>query len=277
MTASTRWLTALLTLAPAAAAAQGVVVAPHAVYIDHATRAGSITLFNPGDQPVEVGVSFGFGYPTSDSAGAVSLELVDSAPAGQPGATAWLQAFPRRVTMAPHQRQTVRLLATPPAGLPDGEYWARLIVGAKGGQVPVAGVTDSAAVKVGLSLEIRTVIAVVYRKGALTTGLTLDRISAAYAADSVAVRVPLTRTGTAAFLGTIRTSVVDARGESKGEDQLPVAVYYQLDPRIDVPVGALAPGTYKVRVSVSTERTDMPPKVPLPAPPVRDSVEFTVR
>jgi len=277
MTASTRWLTALLALTPATAVAQGVIVAPHAVYIDHATRAGSITLFNPGDQPVEVSVSFGFGYPTTDSAGAVSLELVDSAPAGQPGATSWLQAFPRRVTMAPHQRQTVRLLATPPAGLPDGEYWARLIVGAKGGQVPVAGVTDSAAVKVGLSLEIRTVIAVVYRKGALTTGLTLDRISAAYAADSVAVRVPLTRTGTAAYLGTIRTSVVDARGESKGEDQLPVAVYYQLDPRIDIPVGALAPGTYKVRVSVSTERTDMPPKVPLPAPPVRDSVEFTVR
>jgi len=277
MTTSTRWLTALLALTPAAAAAQGVIVAPHAVYIDHATRAGSITLFNPGDQPVEVSVSFGFGYPTTDSAGAVSLELADSAPAGQPGATAWLQAFPRRVTMAPHQRQTVRLLASPPAGIADGEYWARLIVGAKGGQVPVAGVTDSAVVKVGLSLEIRTVIAVVYRKGALTTGLTLDRVSAAYAADSVAVRVPLTRTGTAAYLGTIRTSVVDVRGESKGEDQLPVAVYYQLDPRIAISVGTLAPGTYKVRVSVSTERTDMPPKVPLPAPAVRDSVEFTVR
>ena len=179
--------------------------------------------------------------------------------------------------MAPHERQTVRILASPPAGLSDGEYWARLIVGAKGGQVPVAGVTDTAAVKVGLSLEVRTVIAVVYRKGALTTGLTLERISAAYASDTVAVRVPLTRTGTGAYLGTIRAAVVDAKGDVKGEDELPVAVYYSLDPRLQVPVGTLAPGTYKVRVSVSTERTDLPPKVPLPAPPVRDSVEFTVR
>src|SRR5207249_4490269 len=31
----------------------------------------------------------------------------------------------RRLTIAPLQRQTVRLLATPPPGLPDGEYWAR--------------------------------------------------------------------------------------------------------------------------------------------------------
>jgi P pilus assembly chaperone PapD len=277
MTHPTRWLTALLALTPSTALAQGVIVAPHAVYMDHATRSGSITLFNPGDQPVEVSVSFGFGYPTTDSAGAVSLDLTDDVPAGQPGATTWLQAFPRRATVPPHERQTVRILATPPAGLPDGEYWARLTVGAKGGQVAVAGVTDTAAVKVGLSLEVRTVLAVVYRKGALTTGLTLDRISASYANDSVGVRVPLTRTGTAAYLGTVHASVVDARGEAKGEEELPVAVYYALDPRIAVAAGSLAPGTYKVRVSVSTDRTDLPPKVPLPAPPVRDSVEFTVR
>lgn len=273
----TRWLLASLALSPVAAQAQGVVVAPHAVYIDHATRSGSITLYNPGEQPVEVSVSFGFGYPTTDSAGTVSLELLDEAPANEPGATAWLQAFPRRVTIAQQQRQTIRILATPPTGLPNGEYWARLIVGAKGGQVPVAGVPDSGAISVGLTLEVRTVIAVVYRKGALTTGLVLAPISAAYTEDSVAVRVPMTRTGTAAYLGTARAQVVDAKGELKGEAERAVGVYYALDPRIQVPVGQLPAGRYKVRVSVSTDRSDMPPKVPLPAPPVRDSVEFTVQ
>ena len=64
-------LAALLTLTPAAAMAQGVIVAPHAVFIDHATRSGSITLYNPGENPVEVTVSFGFGYPTTDSAGSI--------------------------------------------------------------------------------------------------------------------------------------------------------------------------------------------------------------
>lgn len=276
MNYTTRSLAALLTLTPAAALAQGVIVAPHAVYIDHATRSGSITLYNPGDEPVEVSVSFGFGYPTTDSAGQIGLELLDSVPPGQPGATAWLQAFPRRVTVGKQERQTIRILASPPAGTPDGEYWARLIVGAKGGQVPVAGVPDSGNISVGLTLEVRTVIAVVYRKGALTTGLSLGPSRAVYAHDTVAVRVPLTRTGTASYLGTIRASLVNAKGEALGEDSRPVAVYYSMDPRLDIPATALPPGRYKVRVSISTDRDDLPPKVPLPSPPVRDSVEFTV-
>ena len=277
MTQTTRWLTALLALTPTAALAQGVVVAPHAVMIDHATRSGSITLYNPGEDPVEVSVAFGFGYPTTDSAGAVGFVLLDSAPAGQPGASAWLQAFPRRVTIGQQERQTIRLLATPPAGLPDGEYWARVIIGAKGGKVPVAGVPDSAGITVGLSLEVRTVISVMYRKGALTTGITAAPMHATYAADTVAVLVPMTRTGSAAYLGTLRASVVDAKGAVKGEEQQAVAVYYDFAPRVAVPVGSLAPGTYKVRVTVSTDRTDLPPKSVLPAPAIRDSVEFTVR
>jgi len=276
MTHPSRWLTTLLALSPSAVLAQGVVVAPHAVFIDHATRSGSLTLYNPGEEAVEVSVSFGFGYPTTDSAGAVTFELLDEAPAGQPGATAWLQAFPRRVTVGQQERQTIRILATPPADLPDGEYWARIIVGAKGGKVPVAGVPDSAGISVGLTLEVRTVISVVYRKGALTTGLTLAPISAAYAADTVAVRVPMTRTGTAAYLGTVRASVVDAEGAVKGQEQPAVAVYHDFAPRMDVPVGTLAPGRYMVRVTVSTDRSDLPPKSALPAPPARDSVEFTV-
>jgi len=277
MTNFRRWLPALLLAIPGTAVAQGVIVAPHAVFIDHATRAGSITLYNPGEEPVEVTVSFGFGFPTTDSSGSISIELSDTAPAGEPGATAWLQAFPRRVTIGQQKRQTIRILASPPANLPDGEYWARLTVSAKGGKVPVAGVPDSGGISVGLSLEVRTVISVMYRKGALTTGVTLAPVSASYAGDSVAVRIPLARTGTAVYLGTARASVTSEGGEIKGQDERAVAVYHSLDPRIDVPVGALAPGKYKVRVTVSTDRSDLPPKAALTAPTVRDSVEFTVR
>jgi len=272
-----RSLPALLLALPVTAVAQGVIVAPHAVFIDHATRAGSITVYNPGADPVEVTVSFAFGYPTTDSAGTVSVELSDSVPPGEPGGTSWLQAFPRRVMLGQQQRQTIRLLASPPAGLPDGEYWSRLIVSAKGGSLPVAGVTDTSKITVGLTLEVRTVISVTYRKGPLTTGVTMAPISASYAGDSVSVRVPLSRTGTAAYLGTARVSVVSAAGESMGGDERAVAVYHELDPRIAVPVGPLAPGTYKVRVEVSTDRADLPSKAALPAPSVRDSVGFTVR
>lgn len=276
MNDTARLLAAFLTLTPVAAMAQGVVVAPHAVYINHATRSGSLTLYNPGADPVEVSISFGFGYPTTDSAGAVGLDLLDSAPAGEPSAMGWIQAFPRRVTIAPQQRQTIRLLAAPPPSLPDGEYWARIIVAAKGGQVPVAGVPDSGDVTVALTLEVRTVLAVVYRKGALTTGVALAPVSASYASDSISVRVPMTRSGTAAYLGTARAEVVDGAGKVVAQTERVVGVYYTLDPRLEIPVDSLPAGTYKVRVSVSTDRPDLPPRTALPAPPVRDSVEISI-
>lgn len=148
---------------------------------------------------------------------------------------------------------------------------------AKGGKVPVAGVPDSGAITVGLTLEVRTVIALVYRKGTLTTGVTLAPPSASYTQDTVAVRIPMTRTGTAAYVGTVRVRILDASGATKGEDERAVGVYYRLDPRLDVPVGPLAPGNYKALVTVTTDRADLPPKVLLPAPPVRDSVMFTIK
>jgi P pilus assembly chaperone PapD len=277
MNYTARVLALLMTLTPCASLAQGVVVAPHAVYIDHASRAGSITLYNPGAEPVEVSISFGFGYPTTDSAGTVGLELMAEAPPGEPSAMAWIQAFPRRVTITQQQRQTIRLLASPPAGLPDGEYWARLIVAAKGGQVPVVGVPDSNEVRVGLTLEVRTVLAVVYRKGALTTGITLAPVSASYDADTVSVRVPMSRTGTAAYLGTARVDLVDGAGKEVAGAERAVGVYYTLDPRLELPVDSLPAGTYKVRVSVSTDRPDLAPRTALPAPTVRDSVEVTIK
>ena len=68
------------------AQAQGVLVAPHAVIMDHRTRSGSLTLYNPGDDPVEITFSSFFGYPVSDSIGGFELRTVqqpgDSFPSG---------------------------------------------------------------------------------------------------------------------------------------------------------------------------------------------------
>src|SRR5207247_10383600 len=97
--------------------------------------------------PAEITISTAFGYPVTDSLGHFALRAVDRPDSTLPSAAAWVQAFPRRLTIAPLERQTVRLLATPPAGLPDGEYWARLIVSARGGNLPLRSAAETAAVR----------------------------------------------------------------------------------------------------------------------------------
>lgn len=267
---------ALLGLGAASVQAQGVMVAPHAVYIDHRVRSGSVLLYNPGTDPVEVTISTLFGYPTTDSTGAIVLRTVENPDSTVPSALAWIQAFPRRLTVAPLERQTVRLLARPPAGLPDGEYWVRLMIAAKAGQIPIVGVSDTTAIQVGLTLEVRTIIGIAYRKGPVRTGVALSNVRAQLVGDTLVTWSRLVRQGNAAFVGTVHGTVVDSTGATRAAFASPLGVYFTMEPRIASTIGKLPRGRYWLRYEVVAEREDLDPAVVLPAPAVRDSVRLVV-
>lgn len=268
-------LLTLLTAISAAATAQGVVVAPHAVYVDHRTRSASVTLYNPGADPVEASVYFIYGYPVTDSTGQLQLFEPDSVTPEMPAAHRWLEAFPKRVTIPPLTRQTVRLLARPPQGLADGEYWARLVVTAKAGSVPVSGAADT-GIRIGLNLEVRTVIPVIYRKGALQTGLSVSAIETARRNDSLVIRPRLRRQGTAAYTGTAKGALVSQAGRTVATFSEPIAVYFDATPAFRLPVKGLPAGRYRLRLEFATERPDIAPELLLRAPVLRDSVEVSL-
>jgi hypothetical protein len=270
------WFAAALGLGASSLEAQGVMVAPHAVYIDHRVRSGTVLLYNPGTEPVEVTISTLFGYPTTDSTGAIVLRTVDAPDSTLPSALAWIQAFPRRLTVAPLERQTVRLLARPPVTLPDGEYWVRLMIAAKAGQVPIVGVSDTTAIQVGLTLEVRTVIGVAYRKGPVTTRVVLSNVRAQLVGDTLVTWSRLERKGNAAFVGTVRATVVDSTGATRASFASPLGVYFTMEPRIASIVGKLPRGRYWLRYEVVAEREDLDPVVVLRSPAVRDSVQLVV-
>jgi hypothetical protein len=281
------WLAGMVLFASASLAAQGVMVAPHAVFIDHSRGSGSVLLYNPGTEPVEVSISTIFGYPTTDSSGNIRLNTIENPDSTVPSALAWVQAFPRRLTVAPKERQTVRLLARPPVGLGDGEYWLRLVIAAQAGTVPITGVSDTTAIQVGLKLEVRTIIGVNYRKGAVMTGVALSNLRAQVVGDSVITRAKLERHGNAAFIGMIRETIVDSTGAVRAQRmgdslitsyQSPIGVYFTMEPRLAsaIPAPGLPRGRYWLRYEVVAEREDLDPKVVLKAPAVRDSVRLVV-
>ena len=255
-------------------AGQGVLVAPHAVYIDHARRNGTVTLYNPNPEPAEITISTAFGYPVTDSLGHFALRTVEHPDSMLPSAAEWVQAFPRRLTIASLERQTVRLLVTPPAGLPDGEYWSRLIISARGGRLPIGGVGDTAAVRVQLNLVVNTNIGVAYRKGPVATGVALSNLRVRIRRDSVEVWSRLERRLTAAYVGTVRATLVDSTGKVRSTLSAPIAVYFVMEPRYALAVAGLAPGLYWLRYELVTDREDLDPAVVLQASAVRDSVEL---
>ncbi|HEX9165394.1 MAG TPA: hypothetical protein VF862_05760 [Gemmatimonadales bacterium] len=259
------------------AGAQGILVAPHAVVVDPQTRTGWLQLLNTGTEPVEVTIEAFFGYPVTDSTGQLALRTIEQPDPSLPSAVAWIRAFPRRAVIPAQGRQTVRLLVTPPAGTPAGEYWARLAITAQAGAVPLASQDTSQAISVGLNVQIRTVIALLYRRGAVTTGIAVSDLRAGVEGDSLIVRTRLSRQGNGAYIGNLRGALLNAGGREVARFEAPLGVYYQLDPRFSLPVGGLPPGEYRLRIEAVTDRNDLPPDQLLKAPTVRDSIAVRLR
>jgi hypothetical protein len=266
----------LMALAPRQAVGQSLMVASPAVAIDDRTRTGALTLINDGTAPVEVSISTFCGYPVTDSLGRMYLRTFDTVSDTMPCAAQWVQSFPRRLRIDGKSRATVRLLVTPPPHLPPGEYWSRIMASAKGGELAVDGILDTAGIQATLALEIRSVIGLYYRKGNPRTGVVLDALRASVRADSLVGRVRLTRQGNAAFVGSIRTSLRDRTGKVRAQGLLPLGVYYTLEPSFSLPVEGLAAGRYQLAVEAVSSRPDLPAEVLLPVMPVRQTVDITL-
>jgi len=132
-------------------AAYAVTVSPTALYITSRNPSALLTLINTGTRPEEIELTIGFGYPVSDSAGVLRVDIVDSGREGDPSLTSFLRVFPRRLVLQPGQRQVVRVMVAMPAGVADGEYWGRVLVKSRGGEPPIE--QSQGDVRMQLSLE----------------------------------------------------------------------------------------------------------------------------
>jgi P pilus assembly chaperone PapD len=258
-----------LAIGAGSAVARAVSVSPMSVFLDHRTRTGSITLYNPNPLPEEIEISFAFGYPQSDSTGEVSVSLADTAPEGEPSAVAWLRAFPRRLRLEPGQHQVVRILAQPPADLPDGEYWSRVVVIASGGRPPVEQQVEP-DVRVAITMRTIVVGSLNYRKGRLATGVAVTGAHAERTADGARLTLDLQRQGAAAYLGTVRVQALDAAGRVVAEEEDVLSVYRTIRRRFTFS-GARDVAAF--RYTMATERPELGQSNIIAAQPVTGTVQ----
>ena len=112
----------LVTATPASAGIGDLLVAPTRVVLD-GRKGAEVILNNIGDEPATYRISVEFRRMTPDGG------LVDVAEptAEDKLAEDMIVYAPRRVTLAPHQPQSIRVSARAPQGLPDGEYRVHLL------------------------------------------------------------------------------------------------------------------------------------------------------
>jgi P pilus assembly chaperone PapD len=245
----------------AGAQVAGIGIDPHMVVLTHARPSGEITVLNPRPGRAAFSVDLRFGFATTDSAGQLRVELKDGPDSAS--AAGWIIPYPDHFTLRGGATRTVRLLARPPEGLRDGEYWARLTVHARDDDAPPgrsdAGAMDTSAARVRVAMETATVLPLFFRKGIVSTGVTIGAVEAVAQRDTLDVRAMLTRNGNGAFIGVASIVVRDSGGRPIASADRRLAVYRSMRPHWKI---ALPPATpldgCSVAISLSTERHDVP-------------------
>jgi P pilus assembly chaperone PapD len=218
--------------APASAGVGDLLVAPKRVVLD-GRRGSEIVLNNIGDQPATYRISVEFRRMTPEG----NLVEVTNPSATDKTAADMIVYAPRRVTLAPHQPQSIRIAARPPQGLPDGEYRVHLLFRAIPPATPVAP-SDGEPVK-GLHLQLIPIygvtIPVIVRLGNLQVKAAIANVELEKKDGRPAIGLDLSRSGSRSTFGDVR--VLKPGVKDPIALQSAVAVYTELGSRhVIIPV-----------------------------------------
>lgn len=247
----------LLLLCVSARAEAQVAVAPTFMFTSDREQFGTFAVHNASAVPQEVVIEFRFGYPRSDSLGNRVMEYDDSVTAGRYSLDAYTQAFPRRFVVAPGEDQIVRIAVRPPAGLPDGTYWTRVVTTSTPQVDAIDTVTSGVAARVVMRLQHVTTLS--YRQGAVESGVRIGEPLLDTRAEPRLI-VPLEQTGNSPFLGMLQARVLDERDRAVATTERSVAVYFDAVEHLPLEIPALPPGRYRVELAVRPGRPDVAPE-----------------
>jgi P pilus assembly chaperone PapD len=214
----------------------GVLVAPTVVILSDKDRTGRINVENPSNKSKEIEISLGFGLPVSDSLGKVSIALQDSNVTDPRSAMTWISAFPRKFRLEPNGSQVVRLVARPPKDLPDGEFWAQIVVKSQEGDITFPLDSTEGAITTKLNMIMKTVIALKYRTGDLTAQLELTSMNVQQNDSQVVVLCNLSNRGNVSYLGVLTCRLLDADNQEISLHKSNLAVYRELCRGITFPI-----------------------------------------
>lgn len=221
-------------LVPPSAAHAGVgdlLVAPTRIVLD-GRKGAEIILNNIGDEPATYRVSVEFRRMTENG----DIVDVTTPSALDKSAEDMIVYAPRKVSLAPHQPQAIRIAARPAQGLPDGEYRVHLLFRAIPPATPVVQTAEKPkGVQFKLTPVYGVTIPVIVRLGNLqaTTGIADVRLEKRDGGDAIGLE--LTRKGSRSTYGEIR--VLKAGVKEPIAIQRGVAVYTEVGKRhVSVPI-----------------------------------------
>ena len=237
---------------PAQAGIGDLLVAPTRIVLD-GRKGAEVILNNIGDEPATYRVSVQFRRMTEEG----GLDDVEQPTASDKAAEDMIVYAPRRVTLAPHQPQAIRIAARPPQGLPDGEYRVHMLFRAIPPAVPVVQAAATEPVK-GIRFQLTPIygvtIPVIVRLGNLQATAAIANVHLEKKDGKPAVGMDLSRSGSRSTYGEVR--VLKSGIKDPIAIQKNVAIYTEINRRhVAVAVGDAYTGAAAGPVTVQYVET----------------------
>ncbi|MCF4101535.1 molecular chaperone [Gillisia sp. M10.2A] len=191
--------------------AQGdLMVMPKRLVFDGSQRAQEINLANTGTDSTTYAISI-VQYKMTEEGNFVEISDPEE---NQRFATNFLRYYPRRVTLAPNEAQTVRIQVTRTGDLENGEYRSHIYFRAVEKQVALG--EEAKEDSEGISINIKTVfgisIPIIIREGESTTTIDLDDLNLDTSETAPKLSLAIKRSGNMSVYGTLSVKHISPTG-----------------------------------------------------------------
>lgn len=189
------------------------MIMPKRLVFDGSQRSQEINLANTGKDTAIYAISF-INYKMTETG---SFEQIETPEEGQRFSTDFLRYFPRRVSLAPNEAQTIRVQLTRTGNLEEGEYRSHMYFRAVEKQIALGEGNQEAAE--GISIQINTVfgisIPIIIRHGNSSSEINLSDLNLDLMGDHPQLSVLINRSGNMSVYGDLSVDYISPSGKTK--------------------------------------------------------------
>jgi P pilus assembly chaperone PapD len=251
-----------------------VVVTPYVVMIDKNNKFGTYTVINETNQEQMVSIGFKFGFPVSDENGNITMKYVDAPSADMPDLTSKIKVFPKKFTLAPKQRQIIRMTVNPKANLKEGTYFTRIITSSQTKQ-PVSDSTTNFSAKINFVLN--QITTVIYSNGKYSSKIDFRDAKVNVTESNVDLISMVSAKGDSPFYASFVYKIYDSSGKIVKEANEYLGIYFDMAKKYSIPVKDIGHGSFTAEIQISSDETPDIPRIESGAvSPVIKKVSFNI-
>lgn len=241
-----------------------IIISPYVVYTDSKNQFANMIVQNESDDAYEIGISFKFGYPISDSLGNISMKYLDNPDSSSLSILNYVKVFPRKFILKPRQRQLIGLTVKPPQNIKEGTYWVRIVTSStKQSNQPLLD-TNNTNLSAQITFVLNQITTLLYRTSNASTGIEITDIKYLINDDKLDIISSLKRLGNSPFFGDMKVTVFDKNNNLILSDTQHLKVYYDLFAKSSFNISELKKGEYKALIQLThNEKEDIPQSNPI--------------